>query len=47
MINARAATAADIGMVMIQTQTILRAMPQRTAENLLVAPTPIIEPATT
>ncbi len=38
---------AEAGMVMIQAHKILRAIPQRTADNLLVAPTPMIEPATT
>lgn len=33
----------QIGKVSIQANTILRAMPQRTAERRLVAPTPIIE----
>ncbi len=35
---------AEIGMVKIQAQIIFPATPQRTAESLLVAPTPTIAP---
>lgn len=39
-----AAKRADKGMVKSQPITIFLATPQRTAESLLVAPTPMIEP---
>lgn len=42
--NTTAATRAEAGMVRIQAHTILRAMPQRTADKRLVAPTPTIAP---
>ena len=41
----RAARNAETGMVRIQAQSKLIVTPQRTALNLFVAPTPIIEPA--
>src|SRR2546425_989306 len=40
-------TAADAGIVMIHAQKILRATPQRTADNRRVAPTPMIAEAIT
>ena len=45
--NTEPAMNADMGIVMIQAHTILLAIPQRTAENLFVEPTPIIDPDTT
>src|SRR5947209_14116664 len=42
--NSAAATAADAGIVKIHAQTIFPATPQRTADNLCVAPTPTIAP---
>jgi hypothetical protein len=38
---------ADIGIVIIQAHTIFLATPHRTAENLFVEPTPMIDPDTT
>src|SRR2546427_2645259 len=42
--NAKAATAAEAGMVRIHAHTIRRATPQRTAESRWTAPTPTIAP---
>ena len=39
-----AAIEAEAGIVITQAQTMRPATPQRTAENLCVAPTPIIAP---
>ena len=39
-----AATSAEQGIVIIHAQTIVPATPQRTALNLLIEPTPMIEP---
>ena len=42
--NVPAPTNADAGMVRIHATTMRRAIPQRTADNLVVAPTPTIAP---
>src|SRR6266498_429982 len=42
--NVAAPTTADAGMVKIHAATMRRAIPQRTADNRVVAPTPTIAP---
>ena len=44
MLHATAAITPAAGMVRTQAQTIRRAIPHRTAESRVVAPTPMIDP---